>query len=155
MSITSRIVHFVGGLFFERPVRGVTAEALFARFTASHAPYIAALEGKADTAKNRALVAHIIGVERWAQARINQVRTGVTYHEECDRYVPATDTSYADLVRTAATTRTESIALVQSLITADIALTQIVTHNEFGALSLAAWIQYMMSHSMLEAKKLR
>lgn len=155
MSITARVVHFVGGLFFERPVRGVTAEGLLARFTDSHAPYIAALEGKTDTAKNRALVAHIIGVERWAQARVNQVRTGVTFHEECDGYVPATNTSYAELVPIAATTRSESIALLQSLITADIALTHIVTHNEFGTLSLAAWFQYMMSHSMLEAKKLR
>jgi hypothetical protein len=100
-------------------------------------------------------VAHIIGIERWAQARLDQVQSGVPHQAESNAYVPTTDVSYAQLVTLADTTRTASIALLNSVVTATLPLTQHIVHTEFGSMSVAAWIQYMMSHSMLEAKKLR
>jgi hypothetical protein len=155
MSIMSRIIHFVGGIFFERPVRGMSAEALRAKLSASQSTFLAALRNKSDSVANKALLAHIIGIERWAQARIKQGHTGVIIHEEYNGYRPAPDTSYADLVHIADTTRTDSIALLHTIITANIALTTPIEHPQFGTLSLAAWVQYIMSHSMIEAKKLR
>ena len=155
MSIQSRIIHFVAGVMFERPVRGISADALLARFRASQLPFTAALQNKSDTEANRTLVAHIIGIERWAQARLDQVQSGVPHQAESNAYVPTTDVSYAQLVTLADTTRTASIALLNSVVTANLPLTQHIVHTEFGSMSVAAWIQYMMSHSMLEAKKLR
>jgi hypothetical protein len=155
MSIMSRIIHFVGGIFFERPVRGMSAEALRAKLSASQSTFLAALRDKSDSAANKELLAHIIGIERWAQARIKQAHTGVIITEEYDGYRPAPDTSYVDLVHIADTTRTDSIALLQAVTAANIALTTPIEHPQFGTLSLAAWFQYILSHSMIEAKKLR
>jgi hypothetical protein len=155
MSIMSRIIHFVGGIFFERPVRGMSAEGMRAKLSTSQSTFLAALRDKSDSVANKELLAHIIGIEQWAHARIKQAYTGVIITEEYDGYRPAPDTSYADLVHIADTTRTDSIALLHTVITANIALTTPIEHPQFGSLSLAAWFQYIMSHSMIEAKKLR
>jgi hypothetical protein len=151
----SRIIHFVGGIFFERPVRGMSAEGMRAKLSTSQSTFLAALRDKSDSVANKELLAHIIGIEQWAHARIKQAYTGVIITEEYDGYRPAPDTSYADLVHIADTTRTDSIALLHTVITANIALTTPIEHPQFGSLSLAAWFQYIMSHSMIEAKKLR
>jgi len=155
MSIQSRIMHFVVGVMCERPVRGISADALLALFRASQLPFSTALQHKADTAANRTLVAHIIGIERWAQARLDQMHSGVPHQAESNAYIPTTDVSYAELVTLADTTRTASIALLNSVVTANLPLTQHVMHTDIGSLSVAGWIQYMMTHSMHEAKKLR
>ena len=155
MSIQSRIMHFVAGVMFEHPVRGISADALLDRFRASQLPFTAALQHKSDTEANRTHVAHIIGIERWAQARLDQVHSGVPHQAESNAYVPTTDVSYVQLVTLADTTRTASIALLNSVVTANLPLTQHIMHTGFGSMSVAGWIQYMMSHSMLEAKKLR
>jgi hypothetical protein len=152
MSIMSRIIHFVGGIFFERPVRGMSAEGMRAKLSTSQSTFLAALRDKSDSVANKELLAHIIGIEQWAHARIKQAYTGVIITEEYDGYRPAPDTSYADLVHIADTTRTDSIALLHTVITANIALTTPIEHPQFGSLSLAAWFQYIMSHSMIEAK---
>jgi len=60
MSIMSRIIHFVGGIFFERPVRGMTAEALRAKLSTSQSTFLATLRDKSDSVANKELLAHII-----------------------------------------------------------------------------------------------
>ena len=155
MSISSFLLHNIAGLMFERPTRGLTAAVILQRLEQSQVDFDQHLQQYAETPKNRALLGHIIGVERWAQARLRQCISGPTAPDESDVYVPAPDVSFAELVADAHRTRSDSVALLGELIDAGVPLTRTIVHNQFGALTVAAWSHYIAKHSMLEAKKMR
>ncbi|RLT32014.1 MAG: DinB family protein [Chloroflexi bacterium] len=155
MSISSFLLHNIAGLMFERPTRGLTAAVVLRRLEQSQPVFAQQIEQCADSHKNRALLGHIIGVERWAQARLRQCVSGPTAPDESDAYVPAPDVSFADRVADALRTRSDSVALLGELIDAGVPLTRTIIHNQFGALTVAAWFHYIAMHSMLEAKKMR
>ena len=155
MSISSFLLHNIAGLMFERPTRGVTAAVGVQRLEQSHVDFGQHLQQYTDSVKNRALLGHIIGVERWAQVRLRQYINGPTAPDESDAYVPAPDVTFADLVADARRTRSDSIALYRELIDAGVPLTHTIVHNQFGALTVAAWFYYIAKHSMLEARKMR
>jgi hypothetical protein len=155
MAIVPFLLHFVAGLMFERPTRGVTTAALLQRLEQSQPEFVSYIQQHADTPKNRALLGHIIGVERWAQARLRQCISGPSAPDESDVYVPAQDVSFSDLRTAASRTRSDSVALFSELSDAGVPLTRTIMHNQFGALTVAAWFHYIVKHSMLEARKMR
>ncbi len=155
MSISSFLLHNVASLMFEWPTRGITTAELVQRLEQSQVDFGQHLLRYTDTVKNRALLGHIIGVERWAQVRLRQSINGPTPPDESDAYVPAPDVSFVDLVIDAQHTRSDSVALFRELIDAGVPLTRTIVHNQFGALTVAAWFHYIAKHSMLEARKMR
>lgn len=155
MTLRATILHAVAGLMFERPTRGLDHARLRARIVASQAPFQALIAAKGDTTENRTMLAHIIGVERWSQARVRQLlQTGVVF-DEMDEYVPSAAQPYADLVALAGATRQVSVETLDALAAAGVPVTQTIAHNQFGALSVGGWSQYFVMHANLEAKKMR
>ena len=155
MPFIADVLHVVAGLMFERPVRGLSAQALIDRLDASTTPFVTAVRTKTDTTANRVLLAHIIGIECWAQNRMRQGANGTVVFDESDSYTPSPAQPMVDLVALAAATRAQSVALLRELTAAGTAPATTIAHNQFGALSLAAWSQYIVSHANLEAKKMR
>lgn len=155
MTITDSVLHFVAGLMFERPTRGLDATALATRLAASAAPFDALIAGKPDTAANRTLLAHIIGIESWAQARVRQLITGARVVDEALSYTPSAELPYAELVTRAQQTRAASQVTLAALSAAGVGIDQQIAHNQFGLLSVAGWTQYIITHANLEAKKMR
>ena len=155
MTIRSYLLHNIAGLMFERPTRGHTAALLLQRLVQSEPVFVQHIAQCADSPKNRTLLGHIIGIERWAQARIRQCLSGPTTLDESDAYLPSQDTSFADLKNDARRTRSDSITLYRELIDTGVPLNRTIVHTQFGALTVAAWFHYIALHSMLEAKKMR
>ena len=154
MTIRANVLHFIAGLVFERPVRSLSADQLRLRLSNGGTTVVAAMRAASDTPTNQGIATHIIGIERWGQARVRELHTGTHTVEEYDHYRPAT-ASMAQLAETMATTRAETIAILDQLSAAGIALTQQVAHNMFGAMTLAGWLQYLAAHASLESRKLR
>ncbi len=156
MAIGATLLQAVAKLMFERPIRGMSNDQLITMLDQSRMPFAQHIQKHADTQANRVLLAHIIGIECWAQARLRQLTTGQNILiDESDSYTPSTDTPYAMLVAHAGATRIESSACLQELLRAGVPLTRTIVHNQFSELSVAAWIQYIVKHSMLEARKMR
>ena len=155
MPIVPFLLHKIAGLMFERPTRGVPATELLQRLEQSQQDFGQHLQQYADTHKNRALLGHIIGVERWAQARLRQCISGPSAPDESDAYVPAPNVLFCDLLTDARRMRSDSVALYRELIDAGVPLTRTIVHNQFGPLTVAAWFHYIATHSMLEARKMR
>jgi hypothetical protein len=155
MSIVPFLLHKIAGLMFERPSRGVSANELLQRLELSQAVFAQHIQQYAETHKNRVLLVHIIGVERWAQARLRQCIDGPTAPDESDAYVPPPEVAFSVLLTNARDTRSESIVLLAELMKAGVPLTRTIEHNQFGPLSVSAWFHYITTHSMLEARRMR
>ena len=140
---------------FERPTRGIPATELLQRLEQSRDVFALLIQQHADTHKNRVLLGHIIGVERWSQARLRQCINGTTAPDESDAYVPSREVAFSVLLTNARDTRSDSVVLLTELIHAGVPPTRTIEHNQFGPLSVAAWFHYITTHAMLEARKMR
>jgi len=154
MTLSQRIFHFGGWLFFERPWQSADYATLQRLLEQSGATIVTGMRQASDTPANRNLIRHIIGIECWAQQRLNAVVSGQPYSAEYDQLQPATIFTVPELVAIMITTRAQSITVLHQLQQGGIALNHIVPHNQFGALSIVAWHRYIASHAMIEHKKL-
>ena len=154
MTLSQRILHFGGWLFFERPWRSIDYATLHDLLEQSGATVVTGIHHANDTATNRDLIRHIIGIECWAQQRLNSLVNGQAYSAEYDALKPATTLTLTELADLMASTRAQSCAILQQLQQSGIALAQTVPHNQFGALSIIAWNRYIASHALIELKKL-
>lgn len=153
MTLRSNLLQFIAGLVFERPVRRLTTDQIRQRLTTGGDTVVTAMRATRDTDAHQRVATHIIGIERWGQARIRELLTGTHIVEEYDHYRPA-NASMAQLAETMVHTRAETLALLDQLSTAGITLTQQVPHNMFGQMTLAGWLQYLNAHATLESRKL-
>ena len=154
MTLSQRIFHFGGWLFFERPWQSADYTTLQRLLDQSGTTVVAGMRRASDTPVNRDVIRHIIGIECWAQQRLNAVVSGQPYSAEYDQLQPATTFTVPELVAIMITTRAQSITVLHQLQQGGIALNHIVPHNQFGALSIVAWHRYIASHAMIEHKKL-
>lgn len=154
MTLSQRIFHFGGWLFFERPWQSADYATLQSLLDQSGATIVTGMRQASDTPANRNLIRHIIGIECWAQQRLNAVVSGQPYSAEYDALQPAATLTLTELADLMASTRAQSCAILQQLQQTGIALTQTVPHNQFGALSIVAWNRYIASHALIEHKKL-
>ncbi|MCB0116483.1 MAG: hypothetical protein KDD84_20435, partial [Caldilineaceae bacterium] len=65
MSVVGTILRVV----LERSSRNMTYDSAIAQLQKGQATVLARMDGAADTAENRKLARHIIGIERWGQHR--------------------------------------------------------------------------------------
>ncbi|MFM7679694.1 MAG: DinB family protein [Roseiflexaceae bacterium] len=154
MTIRARFLHFIAGFVFERPVRRLSADQIRQRLSNGVTTVVAAMRAASDTHTHQRVATHIIGIERWGQARLRELLTRTHTSEEYDHYRPAVAsmTHLADLMTN---TRAETIAVFDQLCAAGITTTQVAHHNMFGAMTLAGWLQYLNAHASLESRKLR
>ncbi|WP_221090526.1 DinB family protein [Deinococcus aquaedulcis] len=113
-------------------------------------------ERAADTHANRELLGHIIGIERWGQSRMEaalrgQSPTEDTYHP----HRPPQDASMPELRAQVSTTRAATVDLARRLQRAAPDDTLTAPHNQYGDLSLKAWLRYLSQHADFESRRLR
>ncbi|MEM9950432.1 MAG: hypothetical protein AAF846_02435 [Chloroflexota bacterium] len=104
---------------------------------------------------NHQTTTHIIGMERWIQSRI-KVALGSPYiQEEYDNYRPPQNASWEQLEQEFIATRELSCELCDQLIAENIDKSLKVNHNQFGNITIGAWLEYLNFHSKTHAKSIK
>lgn len=113
-------------------------------------------EQAADTPENRDLLAHIIGIERWGQSRI-QVALGQRefVRDEYHGYRPAEGSTLGQLQSLLSQTRARTVDLARQLHFRPPHDDFVVEHNGLGPLTAKGWLRYLNQHADIESRKLR
>ncbi|MBM4413450.1 MAG: DinB family protein [Chloroflexi bacterium] len=153
-SLLTRLFAVAGQFFFERPSKSLDYDAHMNALRDSGELLVAQMRNARDDQSNRAVIGHIIGIEHWAQARLRELLGAAPFREEYDAYKPPAHHTVSELAEIMMQTRQQTCAMVAHLATDRIALSQRVTHNQFGPLSAGGWLVYIRTHGILESKKL-
>ncbi|SEJ92368.1 DinB superfamily protein [Deinococcus reticulitermitis] len=113
-------------------------------------------ERAADTPENRDLLAHIIGIERWGQNRL-QVALGQRefVRDEYHPYRPPEGSTLAQLQVALSQTRSRTVDLARQLHARPPHDDFVVEHNGLGPLTAKGWLRYLTQHADLESRKLK
>lgn len=98
---------------------------------------------------------HVIGIERWGQARLKRLLGGPPLNDEYDGYRPDELATMPALADAMAATRAETLALVRALQAAGRTGAETLPHNELGDLSLVGWLVYLHDHARRESYLIR
>lgn len=142
-------------LMFERPTRNKTMATLAAKVRDEGIAIDARCNGAADSEQNRKYLSHIIGIERWGQQRMKVALGEPFIEEEYDGYRPKRDVGWEDLKDQFNETRRETIELIQQIEKTGVSAETQVNHNDFGNMSIKAWVRYLTFHSKFESKRIK
>lgn len=110
----------------------------------------------ADTDANRAVLTHIIGMERWGQERLRVVLGERDFvRDEHHPYKPGPGARLRELQDLLLQTRSRTVDLARQLHAAPPLEGVTVEHNGLGPLSPKAWLRYLTQHADLESRRLR
>ena len=147
--VTSVVVYFV----LEQPAKRQGLAKLTQNLNDSGEALERDLERIEGTDKNRDQLRHVIAIEKWGQSRL-KVALGETFvRDESHDYKPNSVTSWEELRDIFTVTRAETLMLAEAL--KQNPSQQKVPHNQFGPLSVLAWLKYLENHARLEGKRLR
>lgn len=108
-----------------------------------------------DSEGARALLRHVIALERWSQARLEAVLAGRRPPTDESRgYAPPATMSIDGLRRELHETRQHSVELGEALHEQGVAEHSPVRHNGLGPMTPKAWLRYMHLHANAESMKL-
>lgn len=114
------------------------------------------LERAPDTEASREVARHIIGIERWGQARLRSLAGGPGFvRDEHRPYRPPQDASLSELRDLLSLTRAQTVALAQQLEQQPPPEGARVPHNALGDLSAKGWLRYLTTHASLESRRLQ
>ncbi|MGB1249862.1 MAG: DinB family protein [Candidatus Promineifilaceae bacterium] len=152
----SFITRIVTNLLLERPARKKDYAAFVKIYETKGRAIQDKLGGAQDNEKNNKTLSHIIGIERWGQSRLRVAMGDPFIDEEYDvRHRPARDTSWSDLKSQFAETRAGSVALIREFSAENIPASTKIAHNQFGEVSIGAWLQYLQFHASTEARGIK
>lgn len=98
---------------------------------------------------------HIIGIERWGQARLKAFLGGPVLHDEYDGYRPDDLNTLPQLADAMANTRAETLRLIEVLKAAGASAGGKVAHNELGEIDARSWLVYLDDHATREGMVIR
>lgn len=139
--------------FFERPVGKKSYQELEQQFATLGRKLAQRLSIATDSAKNRQQLAHIIGIERWAQKRLRVALGDPFIQDESDQYLPSAE-NWGNLCQQFDQCRQETLAIIQALAKNNVRPETTVKHNQFGLISVRGWLGYMSTHAHLEGKRI-
>lgn len=152
MSILADIfTHFM----LVRPSRNKSYTQLGADIAKEGQAIEARIAKASDSEKNRKQLSHLIGIERWAQSRVNVALGGPYIQDEYDEYRPNRDASWAELGEAFSATRQQSIELANQVESANVPATTTVKHNDFGEITMRSWLRYIAMHASFESKRIK
>jgi hypothetical protein len=142
----------------ERPVRHQGLAAQLAGLERAGTKLEVRLEKAAGTPKDREVLRHIIGIERWGQRRLGLVVGGEAVSAEALRdahgaYKPAAASSWNALIEAFAETRAQTLEFARELSDAQAEVR--VPHNDIGPLSVGGWLRYLRLHATFEGRKIK
>ena len=146
---------FFKNLLLERPGRKWTMSAWGEKLAASGESINHRLEKYSDSQRNRQVLSHIIGIEQWGQSRL-RVGLGEPFsEEEYDKYRPSRSRSWEQLKAEFRLTRKKSVSLAEALDDHQVDQSMTVKHNQYGEMTLGAWLRYLDMHAKFEAKRIK
>lgn len=110
----------------------------------------------ANTDANRAILTHIIGIERWGQNRL-RVALGQRPFERDEHhpYKPGAGATLRELQDLLSQTRAQTVDLARQLHAQPPQDDLTIEHNGLGPLTPKGWLRYLTQHADLESRKLR
>ena len=155
MSFKDRVQNWVVQLFFEGPARRMGLAKVIQKLSESGEALKLRFASLGAKESNLKALRHIIAIERWGQSRL-RVGLGEAFkQDESSAYQPAADLSLEELQEMFVKTRGETLAIAGELDQRKVDPTMTVPHNQFGPLTLLAWLRYLTTHAALEAKRTR
>lgn len=155
MSIQYSIAHAVGRLVFDKPARKLTLAEIAEKLESSGRTLEQRFAAASDTYANYECLAHIIGIERWGQRRLQVALGEPPLMDEYDAYRPSIALFWDDLRTAFSTTRQRTVELTRELEEAGVDDTTAVRHNELGIMTIHGWLRYLDMHANLESKKIQ
>jgi hypothetical protein len=153
MSLKDSISMLAGKLFFDRPARKQSLPEHASALRRSGEELMARLSASSGDPRSAARLRHVIGIERWSQARL-RVFLGEPFVAGGHRpFLPPEESSWEQLVREFAATRAETVALAERIAAA--APTRAVNHDQFGELTAHGWMRYADGHAARELRGVR
>ena len=139
----------------ERPGQKWTMSAWGEKLAASGEQIERRLEKTGDSERNRQVLSHIVGIELWGQSRL-RVGLGEPFkEEEYDNYRPSRSRSWEQRKAEFRMARKKSIALAEALDDNQADQFMQVKHNQYGMITLGAWLRYLDMHANLESKRIK
>ena len=149
------IAKFFTFFMLERPAKKWTMSAWGEKLTASGEEISQKLDKVPDSDPNRKVLSHIIGIEQWGQSRL-RVGLGEPFkQEEYDAYRPSKTRSWEQLKTEFRIARRKTVALAEELDKNQVDQFERVKHNQYGQISLGAWLRYLELHARLESKRIK
>lgn len=150
----SWLMHTVGGFIFDRPAQKYSKDALLGRLETQQTKLLEKFRACPQTPRNTAVFTHIIGIERWAHTRLRTLLgSPLRTEEEYNNYRPANTTPFYELLTAFEDARNETIAIARAIPAAD--YQQRIPHNQWGQLTVAGWLNYLIVHAGAESQKVR
>lgn len=141
-------------LFLEWPSRRKTMAQMAQTLANSGQALSQQWEKLSGTDRNRQVLNHIIGIERWGQSRLRVALGDAFVRDEYNGYRPARDTDWATLKQQFGETRAITVSLVHDLDKAGVASRKVL-HNMYGEITAKGWLRYLHIHANMESKKMR
>jgi hypothetical protein len=155
MKPTDILMNLGAHLILERPVRKLSLADLSTQLEQSGKQMTDHLAKCPDTPANRNQLSHMIGIERWGQRRLRVALGEPFLQEEYNHYCPSEERSWDELRVEADTTRRTTVELVQNITQANVPDALKIRHNQFGPLSVKAWLRYLDVHASGESKRIK
>lgn len=149
------IAKFFTFFMLERPAKKWTMSAWGEKLTTSSEKIGQKLDKVPESEQNRRVLTHIIGIEQWGQSRL-RVGLGEPFkEEEYDAYRPSKTRSWEQLKTEFRIARRKTVALAEELDKRQVDQLAKVKHNQYGEITLGAWLRYLDMHANLESKRLK
>jgi hypothetical protein len=155
MKPASALMRWGAKLVFERPIKKLSLSELAAQLDQSGKQITDRLNICADVPANRRQLCHLIGIERWGQRRVRVAIGEPFLTEEYDHYRPSQESSWEELKAEWDLTRKASHALVQVLSEANVPADTKIEHNQYGPLSVKAWLRYLDDHASSTGRRIK
>ncbi|RME81104.1 MAG: hypothetical protein D6775_14485 [Caldilineae bacterium] len=149
-----KLTHLGAWLFLELPVVRRSVGSLASQLEKSGRGLCEQYAKLADSEWNRRVLSHVIGIELWGQSRLRVALGEPFVFEEYDGYRPPLDTEWPELLAQFEVTRAETVHLARELAAAGAVQTRIM-HNQWGELSVRAWLRYLDIHANWESQRAR
>lgn len=139
--------------FVERSGRRTPRRAWADRLEANGRILAQRFAGQTDSDHVRAVLRHVIGIERWGQRRL-QVALGEPFDGGGHRpFLPPDDASLDRLRVLFTTTRADTVTLARRLADAELDPKLRIRHDELGEVSVNGWLAYLDGHATLEVRR--
>lgn len=139
----------------ERPGQKWTMSAWGEKLSVSGEKIERRLEKAPDSERNRQVLSHIVGIELWGQSRL-RVALGESFkEEEYDNYRPSRSRSWEQLKAEFRLARKKTVALAEALDDQQADQFMQVKHNQYGMITLGAWLRYLDMHANAESKRIK
>ncbi|MFN8474644.1 MAG: DinB family protein [Anaerolineae bacterium] len=107
-----------------------------------------------DTAPNRRLLSHIIGIEAWGTHRLRVALGDPLVLDEYDAYRPPKSLGWRDLQKQFRAQRQQTLDMAMKLDSAHAENVK-VAHNQYGQMTTRGWLYYLNIHANIEARYFR